>query len=96
LAALFFGFFLPRFFAFSQGAPGDVKNGVVTLKGEVPSQAKRQQVEKLLVKPVQLDPFLGEPSGARFLTWTPQAPRVFSGSADSKGLRRPAIWNCTF
>ena len=25
----------------------DVKNGVVTLKGDVPSQAKRQQVEKL-------------------------------------------------
>lgn len=25
----------------------DVKNGVVTLKGEVPSQAKREQVEKL-------------------------------------------------
>lgn len=32
----------------NKGVKYDVKNGVVTLKGEVPSQAKRQQVERLV------------------------------------------------
>jgi len=31
-----------------KGVSYDVKNGVVTLKGEVPSQTKRQQVENLV------------------------------------------------
>ena len=31
-----------------KGVSYDVKNGVVTLKGEVPSQTKRQQVERLV------------------------------------------------
>lgn len=32
----------------NKGVKYDVKDGVVTLKGEVPSQAKRQQVERLV------------------------------------------------